>query len=169
MTDKMKDNIVVTESLIQGMGAFAGRDFRKDELIHDIDCSNVIDDPASLPPEVNHEHLDILPNGTLFLMPPPEVYINHSCEPNTYTRTVNGIYGYYAMRSILEGEELTVHASINSFQDWEMECHCGEPNCLGKIPGDFFKLPQELQVKFLPWLDDWFRKEHEERLTRLKT
>ena len=163
----MKDSVVVRESGIQGMGAFAGRGFSKDELILEIDCSDVIDDPASLPPSVNGDHLDTLRDGTLILMHPPEVYINHSCEPNTYTRTVNGAWGVYAMRPIREGEELTYHYSVSNFQDWEMTCLCGKPSCLGRIPGDFFKLPLELQVKYLPWLDDWFRNEHEKRLLRL--
>ena len=34
-------------------------------------------------------------------------YINHSCSPNTYMRTLNYHVEFYALRKIRKGEELT--------------------------------------------------------------
>ncbi len=35
-------------------------------------------------------------------------YINHSCEPNAYVRTIHGHVVFFALRDIHPGEEITV-------------------------------------------------------------
>jgi len=161
------DCVIIKKSHIDGLGAFAGKEFAKGELILEIDYSDVVDDPNHLDPSVKPEHLETFLDGTVILMHAPEVYINHSCEPNSYLRTIGESWCVYAMRAIKKGEELTHHYSVSNFQNWNMKCRCGSANCLGIVPGDFFRLPINIQLQFIPWLDDWYQEMHRERLAAL--
>ncbi|MBM3775085.1 MAG: SET domain-containing protein-lysine N-methyltransferase [Acidobacteria bacterium] len=59
-------------------------------------------------------------------------YINHSCEPNLFTRIVHGHILYMSKRPIEPGDELTVDYRFG--RDVErVECRCGSPKCRGTI------------------------------------
>jgi hypothetical protein len=47
-------------------------------------------------------------------------------------------------------------------------CRCGSERCRGVIPSSFFDLPTEVQMEYLPLLDDWFVEEHKEKVARLR-
>lgn len=51
-------------------------------------------------------------NGKVILMKEPERSINHSCDPNTYVKTINGVRRVLAMRGIKKGEEITFDYAI---------------------------------------------------------
>jgi uncharacterized protein len=59
-------------------------------------------------------------------------YINHSCHPNTYMRTIGNHVEFYALRSIKAKEELTCNYGP-THHDGERKCNCGAPNCKGFI------------------------------------
>lgn len=59
-------------------------------------------------------------------------YINHSCDPNCYTRTTHGHILFMALRDIAPGEELTVDYG-ESYHEGAEICGCGAKNCRGKI------------------------------------
>ena len=56
-------------------------------------------------------------------------YINHSCAPNAFMRTVaaDKIY-FYALRDIAAGEEITIDYRDPGHPAPEA-CRCGAPNC----------------------------------------
>ena len=64
----------------------------------------------------------------------------------------------YASRAsdIEPGEELTIDyaaTAVDQFagQDfWVLDCKCGSANCRGRVSGDFFELPEELQRRYYP-------------------
>jgi uncharacterized protein len=58
--------------------------------------------------------------------------INHSCEPNLYTRIVRGHILYMSRRLILPGEELTVDYRFSDKLD-PVPCRCGSRRCRGTI------------------------------------
>ena len=59
-------------------------------------------------------------------------FINHSCEPNLYSRIVGGHILYMSRRVIQPGEELTVDYRFD--RDVErVPCSCGAPGCRGTI------------------------------------
>jgi uncharacterized protein len=58
--------------------------------------------------------------------------INHSCEPNLYTRIVRGHILYMSKRSIRRGEELTVDYRFSDKLD-PVTCRCGSEGCRGTI------------------------------------
>ena len=59
-------------------------------------------------------------------------YLNHSCQPNAFTKTINGRIYFYALRDIQPGEEITLDY-IASWHDDETKCYCGAPSCRGTI------------------------------------
>lgn len=59
-------------------------------------------------------------------------FINHSCDPNTFTRLTDRRAEFYALRNIRFGEELTVDYG-NSHHDGKLPCRCGAACCRGWI------------------------------------
>jgi uncharacterized protein len=163
----MSNAVVIHESSIEGSGVFAVRLFRKGEPVLAIDDSRTVNDHAPLQPGEEERHCDYLECGRVVLMQPPERYINHSCDPNTYVKTVNGKRFVIARRDIAAGEEITYDYSINSDGDTVWLCRCDAGRCRREIHSDFFHLPIEFQREYLPLLDDWFRKERAKDIDHL--
>jgi SET domain-containing protein len=59
-------------------------------------------------------------------------YINHSCEPNAYVRTLYGHVLFFALRDIQPGEEITVDYEQTLHPD-SKRCFCGAKSCRGRI------------------------------------
>lgn len=59
-------------------------------------------------------------------------YINHSCAPNTFMRTLNYHVEFYALRKIRKGEELTCDYGP-THHDGALACRCGAPGCRGNL------------------------------------
>lgn len=58
--------------------------------------------------------------------------INHSCDPNLYTKIFKGHILYMSKRPIRPGEELTVDYRFSDKID-RVKCQCGAPSCRGTI------------------------------------
>jgi SET domain-containing protein len=56
-------------------------------------------------------------------------YINHSCDPNLFSRVQHGRMLFFARRAIAEGEELTLDYTPS--QHPGRRCTCGAANCRG--------------------------------------
>jgi SET domain-containing protein len=162
----MKD-VVVKKSGIIGKGVFSSKNFREGEVILEIDDSHVVIDSSKLTKEQHKFELDYLADGKIVVMQAPERYINHSCDPNSYVKTVNGIRKVFAMRDIQKGEEIVGDYSINGHNEGTFQCRCGSENCRLVYRGNFFKLPKALQKKYLPYLDDWFVEQFKDEIGRL--
>jgi SET domain-containing protein len=63
-------------------------------------------------------------NGTQF--------INHSCEPNCYSKVVRGHILFFALRDIAPGEEILLDYGASYHSD-RKRCDCGAPSCRGRI------------------------------------
>jgi SET domain-containing protein len=59
-------------------------------------------------------------------------YINHSCQPNTFMRTLGNHVEFYALRPIKLNEELTCNYGP-THHDGTRKCNCGAPDCKGFI------------------------------------
>jgi SET domain-containing protein len=59
-------------------------------------------------------------------------YINHSCNPNSFTRTVYGHILFLALRDIRPGEEITIDY-VSTLHSDRKRCTCGMRNCRGRI------------------------------------
>lgn len=59
-------------------------------------------------------------------------YINHSCQPNAFMRTLYGHVLFFALRDIRPGEEITIDYEQTLHPD-SKRCTCGARACRGKI------------------------------------
>lgn len=159
---------MVTASRIDGRGVFADRPFLEGETVLEIDDSRIVDEDHPLGAADYARHCDYLARGTVVLMQPPERYINHSCRPNTYVKTVDGRRAVIALRDIAAGDEITYDYCINGGGDTVWSCHCGAERCRHIIHSDFFHLPISLQREYLPLLDAWFREDRAAEVRRLQ-
>ena len=139
--------------------------FHAGEIVLAIDDSRIVDEARPLASGDDARHCDYLAGGKVVLMQAPERHINHSCNPNTYVKTVDGKRLVVALREIGCHEEISYDYCINGYGDTVWNCHCGASRCRRAIHSDFFHLPIELQREYLPLLDGWFR---EERIVEVK-
>ncbi|XP_031552066.1 histone-lysine N-methyltransferase SETD2-like [Actinia tenebrosa] len=67
-------------------------------------------------------------------------FVNHSCDPNCVTQkwTVNGLLriGFFTLRKISAGEELTFDYQLQRYGKVAQTCYCESPNCTGIIGGE---------------------------------
>ena len=59
-------------------------------------------------------------------------YINHSCDPNLFSRIRRGRVFYISERRIRAGEELSINYNFSE-DDERVPCHCGAKNCASWI------------------------------------
>jgi len=59
-------------------------------------------------------------------------YINHSCQPNAFMKTVYGHVLFFARRDIQRGEEITIDYEQTLHPD-SKRCRCAAENCRGTI------------------------------------
>jgi SET domain-containing protein len=59
-------------------------------------------------------------------------YINHSCEPNAYMKTLRGHMLFFALRDIKPGDEITIDYEQTLHPD-SKRCRCGAGKCRGTI------------------------------------
>lgn len=163
-------DVIVATSDIHGTGVFATRGFSTGETVLIIDDSRVVDTDHPLRPELGEfeHHCDYLADGNVVLMQAPERHINSSCDANTYIITRDEGRHVVARRAIRAGEEITYDYIINCHGGLVWQCHCGSPRCRGTVVSSYFDLPLDLQLEYLPLLDNWFADEHREKVDALR-
>lgn len=163
-------DVIVTESAIHSLGVFATRSFAQGEIILPIDDTRVVDDKHPLRPEFGEHsyHCDYLADGKTVLMRSPERHINSCCDPNTFVKTIDGIRYVVARKPIQSGEEITYDYIIDCHGGIVWQCSCGTARCRGTIVSSFFELPVELQLEYLPLLNEWFIDEHSPKVDALR-
>ncbi len=127
----MTGDVIVKDSPIHGKGVFAARDFMKGESVVVWDTSKTLTE-QDIEKLSDEEKLYVVYfGGKRFLMQPPEKYINHSCNPNTFMKDFRDI----AKRDIGKDEEITTDYSEEKNPIINFECHCGSRNCRKIIKG----------------------------------
>ena len=126
----MKD-VIVKDSIIQGKGVFAERDFRMGEIVLKWDVSHELSKEEAGKASKEDQHYIVYLNGKYIFMQPPERYVNHSCEANTYAEDFCDI----AKRDIKKDEEITGDYSEDKVPDFQMKCNCENSKCRGIIKG----------------------------------
>lgn len=161
--------VEVRESTIAGKGVFATAFISKSEVILKIDDSRMVTAENPINPDLGEDadHCDYLVDGTTVLMQRPECYINHSCSPNVYVLSVGPDRYVLPIRDIEKGEEINYDYSINAIDGDVWACTCGASNCRGKHKCDYFYLPREAQIAYLPYVDPAFFEYHKERFFTL--
>jgi len=116
-------DIVIKKSKISGKGVFAARNFLKGEIVLKWNPKLLDDDSFNKLPKGERIYVCYI-NGRHYLMQPPERYVNHSCEANTFSKDGCDI----AARDIRQGEEITSSYGKDDVLD-EFKCNCGSKKC----------------------------------------
>lgn len=136
MKERYAPGITVMKSAIAGKGCFAARSFQKGRKIAEYAGEKISQHEAERRIQgrriiricgLDHRWaIDgaVGGNGTQ--------YINHSCQPNAFTRTLYGRILFFALRDIASGEEITCDYG-DSYHDNTKRCGCGAENCRGMI------------------------------------
>jgi len=145
---------VSDSSLCKGKGLFAGKNFKKGEVIYvfkgeyvKADLTNV-SCPYAL-------QLDF----SLYLIPEGEgKYLNHSCEPNCKLSLQNGQLMLIAIKEIKKDEELCYNYNTSEYDMGvdAFKCSCKSINCIGYIRGfKYLSYQEKIKIKdlLLPYLN----------------
>ena len=162
--------VEVRESPIQGVGIFATRDFHAGERIRKRNIVREItpDAPFDEARGESERHGDWLGGDRVVLLGFPDRHLNHRCDPNAYIRDIDGETYIYARRNIGAGDEITNDYCMNNRGHETWKCNCGAPDCRKTVHSDFFELPLEKQVEYLPLLMDWFARENAREIAELR-
>ena len=160
----MLKNLEVKNSRIGKRGVFAKKNFKKGELILKTVPGKLLHrkDWKHMTPK--SERWNYYNKDYYYFMSDPEYYINHSCDPNVFLRD----FMLCAMKPIKKGEEICYDYSLDGIDEWKMKCKCRVKRCRKIVDGRFFRLPKNLQKKYLPYLPRWFKKTFGRRLEAIK-
>ena len=142
MKQEWRQNVVLARSGIQGLGLYATRDLEKHQMIIEY-IGEVIRSELTDIREKKYEEqnrgiymfrldeervLDATMSGGMAR------YINHSCDPNCVTETVEVDRDLhiiiFANRRIARGEELSYDYKFDFEDDNKIPCLCGAKNCV---------------------------------------
>lgn len=131
-----RSTLYIAPSSIEGRGCFAGRRFERNQKVGELLGERI--SRAEARRRIAHRHrirvcdvddrtaIDASRNGDA------TAFINHSCEPNLFMRTVRGHVLFFALRDIKPGEELSLDYG-ESHHDGRKRCRCGARSCRGAI------------------------------------
>jgi len=165
-------DVEVRDSVIEGLGVFAARSYEPGESIRRVNIVRGVTEDAPLRPEAGErlEHC-AYPDGGVVLWGFPDRHLNHCCDPNAYELHAgdgSGAVHIVARRSVRAGEEITIDYNINIAGGSSWPCRCGAARCRGETIGNFFTLPEDEQMEYLPLLADWFVARHRDRVESLR-
>jgi SET domain-containing protein len=171
------DLYLIASTPHKGLGVFAARAIREDELLFQIDLRSrpqySLRDIAALSPWDN-DHSDYVGRGRYAVDDSPASYMNHSCEPTCYyhMRSI-AMKDVYAARDLVAGDELThdyAATSVDQFagrSTWVLACRCGSSTCRGQVTGDFFALSEDWQRQHYVYLAPSIKRKYRDRLCAL--
>ncbi len=81
---------------------------------------------------------------------------------------MSGVRCVVALSDISPGDEITFDYCINGGGDTLWLCDCIHDECRLQIHSDFFNLPLDLQMEYLPLLDSRYIVENGEKVDRLR-
>jgi hypothetical protein len=126
-----------------GLGLFACEPIQKGELLT-VWSGIIVDDAGLLRLPEPYLHRTVQVEEGLYQVSlrtdEPADYGNHSCNPNA---GMSGQIALVAMRDIDVDEEVCYDYAMSESSDYdEFDCHCGAPNCRGRITGEDWRLPE---------------------------
>jgi uncharacterized protein len=133
---KLAPGLSIRKSPISGKGCFATKTFPRRKKIAEYTGERISDLEARKRAR-GRRHLRICDIDGRFSLDGARGgngthYINHSCDPNAYMKTLCGHVLFFARRDIKAGEEITVDYEETLLPD-SRRCHCGATSCRGTI------------------------------------
>ena len=136
MKIKLAPGLAIKQSPISGKGCFATIQFKRRKKIAEYTGERISDFEARKRAR-GRRHLRICDIDGRFSLDGARGgngthYINHSCAPNAYMKTLHGHVLFFARHNIKPGEEITVDYEQTLLPD-SRRCHCGAETCRGTI------------------------------------
>lgn len=136
MKTELAPGLSIRKSSINGKGCFTTKTFSRGRKIAEYTGERISDFEARKRAR-GRRHLRICDIDGRFSLDGARGgngthYINHSCDPNAYMKTLYGHVLFFARRDIKAGEEITVDYEETLLPD-SRRCHCGARNCRGTI------------------------------------
>jgi len=133
---KLAHGLTISKSRINGKGCFATVSFKRGKKIAEYLGERITDLEAQKRAR-NRRILRICDIDGRFSLDGARGgngthYINHSCQPNAYMRTLYGHVLFFALRDIQAGDEITIDYE-QTLHPNSKRCTCGADNCRGKI------------------------------------
>src|SRR5437870_10204373 len=133
---ELAPGLSIKKSPINGRGCFATRSFARRKRIAEY-TGERISDPEARKRARGRRHLRICDIDGRFSLDGARGgngthYINHSCQPNAFMKTVYGHVLFFALRDIRSGEEITVDYEDTLDPD-SKRCRCRAAICRGTI------------------------------------
>lgn len=159
------NKIYIKKSGIEGLGIFAKKDIKKDEILFEVKGRIIKDSYGHEAGYSYQQYLDIGPNWlviakNIWLSPynsNPWRYINHSCQANAGRKGKTTIV---AIQNIKKNEEITIDYSITEEDPaWTMKCTCQQKTCRKVIKSVQF-LPKKLFLKYKPYMPRFMQKSY---------
>lgn len=119
-------DIIVKVSKIHGKGVFANRNFKKGERVIKYKLKPLTKKEFNELSE-SEKHFTSFQEGSYWLFPSPERYVNHSCEPNVNPNFKER--GDFAIKDIKKGDEIVTDYTKDDVPGLKMKCNCGSKNC----------------------------------------
>lgn len=156
------------DSPIGGRGAYATRYIHAGEVIIQFTGELISGDEVERRIERGEERIDdamqVARDLYIDMDEEPRLF-NHSCNPNAGVRGDKRIE-LFAIRDIPFGDEIVYDYATTVWEGedeaWEMECHCGSPNCR-EVISSYQSIPREQLLEYyrLGCLTDYIRQQIE--------
>ncbi|HXT63826.1 MAG TPA: SET domain-containing protein-lysine N-methyltransferase [Pyrinomonadaceae bacterium] len=133
---KLAPGLTIGKSRINGQGCFATAPFKRGKKIAEYTGERISDLEAQKRAR-NRRVLRICDIDGRFSLDGARGgngthYINHSCRPNAFMRTLYGHVLFFALRDIQPGDEITIDYEQTLHPD-SKRCFCGTEKCRGTI------------------------------------
>lgn len=121
----MPPDIIIKKSKISGLGVFANRNFKKGEIVLKWKMNKILNKQQvdKLSKKLKN-YIFRLNKNKYILQQPPERYVNHSCQANTYAKGTCDV----ASKNIRKGEEITSDYTPEAIHI-SFKCRCGIKKC----------------------------------------
>ena len=157
--------IVLKKTLRFGLGVFAKKTIRKNEIVAVFDGPIYDGDYEPWTHDLYNHTIQFGKNLWRDSMGLAR-YVNHSCDPNC---GIKKLFYVVAMRTIRPGEQITWDYEMTEKNPtWRLKCKCGSPLCR-KIIGHYRMMPLEIRIKYKGYISEWIIKsEKVSRSLRMK-
>ena len=131
----MVDGLIIRSSSIHAAGCYTTQAIKKGKRVCEYDGPRFSKDEA----DERYRDRDITylfscgDDGTVIDGFGIAMFINHSCDPNCESDSVDGRVFIMAIRDIAAGEELTYEYNLFDSDDSGADCYCGAVKCRGTM------------------------------------
>jgi uncharacterized protein len=131
----MVDGLVVRSSSIHAAGCYTSLKIKKGTRVIEYDGPRFAKDVA----DERYADRDITylfscgDDGEVIDGFGTAMFINHSCDPNCESDSIDGRVFITAIRDIAAGEELTYEYNLFDSDDSDADCYCGAKQCRGTM------------------------------------